>query len=403
MKTRLLLFSLLFSLSALAATVEKPEYHYSASCMKSNCVISKPQILFVGDSLYIYDCVSANCCANFELNVSEPVNDTLTVTFTDTASLLCTCSCDFSVTINAGKIASKDIVVQYSGESYPMNAKAILPIIEKGKTWNVETINMAMGPLPVTAQYMVEPNSERPFCWNGLFYTKISKSHLIALKSGSLNNEAVYIREYNGKVYYMDDTTQCREILIYDFTLNKGDSVTVGDSNDYLSHLKVDSVNYIQYNDGVSRKTMYLSGDGNKIWIEGIGDTNSPFYYWLPLPNKRCKCGDSSYEKLICCSVNDKLIYRTPGYYSCVIISSATDFNYSFSIYPNPASSYLNVESTVYTGVSYTITDLSGNIVQKGNLSDEININIPDGMYFISLSDDKGIIGAEKILIEGCK
>ena len=90
-------------------------------------------------------------------------------------------------------------------------------------------------------------------------------------------------------------------------------------------------------------------------------------------------------------------------YYSCVIISSATDFNYSFSIYPNPASSYLNVESTVYTGVSYTITDLSGNIVQKGNLSDEININIPDGMYFISLSDDKGIIGAEKILIEGCK
>ncbi len=72
------------------------------------------------------------------------------------------------------------------------------------------------------------------------------------------------------------------------------------------------------------------------------------------------------------------------------------------SISPNPASDILNISNTEFA-TEYTITNYYGEIVANGKLSEgrnSININdLSSGMYFVQLSNDNGMIKAEKVIV----
>jgi archaellum component FlaF (FlaF/FlaG flagellin family) len=61
-----------------------------------------------------------------------------------------------------------------------------------------------------------------------------------------------------------------------------------------------------------------------------------------------------------------------------------------FSIYPNPASDYLKIVSTKTETIDYTITDVSGKLVQAGEISPNAKVislnNLQSGTYYITLS-----------------
>ena len=62
----------------------------------------------------------------------------------------------------------------------------------------------------------------------------------------------------------------------------------------------------------------------------------------------------------------------------------------TFSIYPNPASDFLNIVSNKTETVNYRITDVSGKLVQTGEISSNANVislnNLQSGTYYITLS-----------------
>ena len=62
-------------------------------------------------------------------------------------------------------------------------------------------------------------------------------------------------------------------------------------------------------------------------------------------------------------------------------------------IYPNPASNYLRVESAEeHNGLKYSITNLSGQLVQTGIVESEIRfgIGINSGVYLLRIEDPSG-------------
>lgn len=119
-----------------------------------------------------------------------------------------------------------------------------------------------------------------------------------------------------GKVYYSSGDPQ--EIgLIYDFSLEPGDSITI--NNYYLGveniQLICDSVDFV-INESVIRKQLFLYSADNQnfydIWIEGIGSKfgllNSGF-------NGALMAGGGC--ELLCCSEDMVNIFTHPVYQSC--------------------------------------------------------------------------------------
>ena len=84
-----------------------------------------PAIIVENDSVIIQYIQHEQCCAEFGLKISEVINDTLYVTFSDTAIYLCDCMCNFSVRISAIKSVSQTLKIYYNGVVYNLNASDI--------------------------------------------------------------------------------------------------------------------------------------------------------------------------------------------------------------------------------------------------------------------------------------
>ncbi|MDD6211185.1 MAG: T9SS type A sorting domain-containing protein [Bacteroidales bacterium] len=86
------------------------------------------------------------------------------------------------------------------------------------------------------------------------------------------------------RIYGQYDFTDGKEILLYDFSLEKGDTIAAAD-NSYggkLTALEVDSIEI----GGKLRKRIFMSCEynGDDVWVEGIGSVNGPLKSFLPIP-----------------------------------------------------------------------------------------------------------------------
>lgn len=65
----------------------------------------------------------------------------------------------------------------------------------------------------------------------------------------------------------------------------------------------------------------------------------------------------------------------------------------NFAVYPNPVSNKLKISQKIASSgkLSFSITDLSGKLIQQGVTQESINVQgLKDGIYFITLSNEKG-------------
>ncbi|WP_462281261.1 PKD domain-containing protein [Salinivirga cyanobacteriivorans] len=156
-------------------------------------------------------------------------------------------------------------------------------------------------------------------------------------------NQYGYIREENNKVYYMDpEVIDFDTIIMYDFSLEIGDTVTFSEGCDWTiynidSSLFAGKYRYTQHIDSTNWKTIKH--------IEGIGSTEGllgPVFY----------CTTGGIRTLQCVYENDVLIYHNPIYESCYIYNPYTchsDFTYQID---SLTATFTN-ESTGYYDETY--------------------------------------------------
>jgi len=234
-----------------------------------------------------------------------------------------------------------------------------------------------------------------------------------------------FIREDTaGKKIWLLNYDLISERILYDFSLNTGDSIyltfgdTVWDLNPLYKtgYYKVDSVVYKNTLAG-SRKTLYLRNHHNveKVvlkWTEGVGSQISPVYLQelkrYTQVNFSCPEQDSSDEKLLCLLLGMKFMNGNLVFVdSCWIFNYYDDFydtcNFAsiskyqesditaISIQPNPFSDIGTVIAK--DGVlisSYEIYNIYGEVLKSEFYLKKQNIELnktdfKEGMYFIKL------------------
>lgn len=147
---------------------------------------------------------------------------------------------------------------------------------------------------------------------------------------------SIFIRKDSVKRVYLYSAvdTPSHELLLYDFSLNAGD--TMHSNITYV----VDYVDTLYYNT-VWRRTLHthsLYGLANDVWIEGIGSQQGPTGAWMYLRPSTGTGGPCSFSALCQAKQGGSLMYQRnlygcPGYNSIEETSSAINLNLS----PTPA------------------------------------------------------------------
>lgn len=95
-----------------------PAEHFQATCIHQEVAARDISISLKNDSIIIEESKYNQCAPAYALRVSDIVNDTIYITFADTAREETTCTCMFDVRISAAKSTSETVKVYYNGIVY---------------------------------------------------------------------------------------------------------------------------------------------------------------------------------------------------------------------------------------------------------------------------------------------
>jgi hypothetical protein len=95
-------------------------------------------------------------------------------------------------------------------------------------------------------------------------------------------------------------------------------------------------------------------------------------------------------------------LYKTylAGPFASASISSAKTSLDNIKIYPNPASSVLNVISNSAADFSYSLMSVSGKLIKEGRIQSSIDISsLEKGIYILKIQSEDGV-GYKKVIVE---
>ena len=182
-----------------------------------------------------------------------------------------------------------------------------------------------------------------------------------------------------------------QEELLYDFSLNVGDTAKVVSSFGMpypgcSFEMIVDSINYLDYN-GVLRKTFYFNTyyyNSPERWIEGIGNL------FGIIENKVMVCTADYVPDLLCYKENGNLKYINPTYNSCYLNSvNINENNIGFNCGPNPSNGQLKLTFDNALLYSVDIINIKGEPIYsfQGEYS-SLNIELKErGIYFLRVTE----------------
>ena len=267
------------------------------------------------------------------------------------------------------------------------------PLIEENRTWNVISVAL-VGPTSWDTTY-----STLTYEFSGdtiidsHTYLKLNKSNE---EFPSNWNLCWYMREDNEKKIWGRTKSDNDEMLMYDFSVESGDSVLVGFDPVYLF---VDSITELVLSQTV-RKKYWLScksmPEYSETWIEGIGSSKG-----ICWSGSAMVVGGWYYA--LCMSENGDIIYKNPNYESCYLITGISEIDRQIiQIYPNPAKDLLRIENNNNIEInSISLTNINGQIIKKFDPNNtQLDISeISSGLYLLKLSYKNGEF-TKKIIIE---
>lgn len=207
------------------------------------------------------------------------------------------------------------------------------------------------------------------------------------------------------KVYrYLNDTDE----LLYDFSLNVNDGITMPDGT-ILTVTQKDSVVVM-----TGRKRLKISLDGftatgypvNDDWIEGVGSWAHPLMHWYELPTDPSTSIRCSYN-------NNEPAFNLGQVYNgnpvdCTIpdVGTAKVHKYaSVMVYPNPFTGLATLSSEIaLNNASLIIVNTLGQQVKQINnlYGNEVALNrenLTAGLYFIRLVQGGKVVYTDKVVV----
>ncbi len=256
-----------------------------------------------------------------------------------------------------------------------------VPLLEDENTWNV-LFSAVPWPYPFDTTYSTTTykiNGDTLI--NSILYKKMYSTDEETPQNWDLFG---FMREDTTKKVWLKFDNDDEEYLMYDYSINPGDSIKVGFGGQ--EDLFVDSVTIITI-EGTSLKKYWFSCLVNpyyhEYWIEGIGSNQG--IVWS---------GSASFvggfSRLLCLSKNGLLYFMNPDYSTCYLNTVGVDAIRSepFVIYPNPAKDFIAIKHLKGFEIkSITILDLIGRIVKEFD-SDNTSLDIASlskGIYMLRI------------------
>lgn len=283
-----------------------------------------------------------------------------------------------------------------------LKAQDIIPLVVEGKQWNV--LYSMEGPSPTlphrkTTSYSISGDT----VLDGTSYKKLFGTIHEDLSNwqlqGALRENAdgqVFFRAYKS-----NHTFENQESLLYDFSMQMGDSIYYYDNP--TSCLKLLRVNdTILEGENTPRKKYVFRMEenghptihGNETWIEGIGSE-----FGLLFPGSRFLVG-GTYD-LLCYYEDDDLIWQNPNFNSCYLSTDGveeSEAGVSLSVHPNPAKDLVRIEGLESSEVQ--IYNTLGQLVSVNHNTNEISVrDLPKGIYLLRITDVNGSSFTSRIVV----
>jgi hypothetical protein len=245
------------------------------------------------------------------------------------------------------------------------------------------------------------------------------------------------------RVYFVNAGDSVEQLL-YDFSLNMGDSILVDLENNFNGYMHdgyyyVDSVVMVNIRSG-ARKYLRLHNPANTVvgiggqplkleWIESVGDLHNPAYTLMPDNFGGSQitfyCGGDIHETIV---INNEIDLTRNYVNVCAVeyvggevnadtcgiaywgsVNEWMDLSNALHIYPNPSNGKdLNITmDQLFSGELYVnLTDLQGKNIFTSNVqvnSNPIQLNnlqLESGMYVLTVCSGNTVIGRGKVLVE---
>ena len=276
--------------------------------------------------------------------------------------------------------------------SVAVYAQEYVPIIQEGNVWNTLDVTVSM--------YNTYYNNIIWFSGDTII-DDVRYAKLMGTTNGGAPHLFSVLREDDGKVW--ERLNNQREILLYDFTANVGDTLRCGLWADEYYYYIVDSIS-MEHIGGVDRKMLWFGLEytwfhptAAETWIEGIGSDLGLLY-----SESAGICG--AYYCTLCFHQNDELIWQNPNYDDCTFDAvGENSFANEIFVCPNPAKDLLNINFADDNECqSVEIYSLDGRLlISQNDIFETINIaNLTPGLYLIKVRMNDGKEFSEKIVVK---
>lgn len=194
------------------------------------------------------------------------------------------------------------------------------------------------------------------------------------------------------------------DTLIYDFSMNEGDTI-VQYGNTFIAHIDYVDLPNVGLRKRITLQSIeqYCDQSLTQMWIEGVGSTKHPFY-----PNYNmysvCSSGGGYNIATKCSFQNGNRVFGT----DCQLQLSQENFtpqSKEVKFYPNPFSTQMNIISpNDFENASFKLYNSVGQLVlERNNLNGKsITLereNLSNGIYLIQLFQEGKMLTTNKLVI----
>ena len=213
-------------------------------------------------------------------------------------------------------------------------------------------------------------------------------------------NKRVYFK--GNSLHFLKPVLHSEEIVLYDFSLNAGDTIREINCMPDMDILIVDKVDTIQIANTM-RKRIHFNPMPWVEWIEGIGSLKGLLFTSGDLPTNGLN------NNLICFKQNNEILYFNNNYFNCFPeLTTSIKKNNKHSnilVYPNPSDNNRIIFSFgEYRICSVQIMDCNGRLCGgfNSNMQSEFLLSTEKyqpGIYFYKAMNLNGMVHTGKFIV----
>lgn len=275
-----------------------------------------------------------------------------------------------------------------------IKAQDYYPLVEDGKQWNV-LFSYPWSPPEPQHRYTNIYKIEGDTLLDDVVYKLLHTTRSEQLSDWSICGA---IRETEDKQVFYRRNGSSDEQILYDFSMQIGDTICIYDHGYYKDFLVVVEIGETFVGNNPRRELVLEYPFGvTETWIEGVGSLYG-------IINSGAQFLMGGITDLLCYYENGDLIWQNtmPGFGRCYIINpdgiDETEEKTSLLLFPNPSKEKVTIEGIEAAKVE--VYSAFGQLVKIVRETNELNVaDLPEGLYLLCITDAVGISQTRRITI----